>query len=114
MCERIFFIMGRLMLGQPRRLAGMMSWDIKPRAVLLRNSRETLRLFSAEFLYAGVGLSPVALALLDSRAHVDAGLKPNLFQPACSSDNSHSLGILGIRPRRCRRLTQFLYSLFGS
>src|SRR5262249_28160203 len=30
-------------------------------------------LFPAEFLYAGVGLPPVALALLDSRVHVDAG-----------------------------------------
>jgi hypothetical protein len=61
--------------------------------------RETLRFFVGKFLYADVGLRPVALALLDSRAHVDAGLKPNLFQPACASDNSHSLGILGIRPR---------------
>ena len=38
--------------------------------------------FPAEFLYAGVRLRPVALALLDSRVHVDAGLKPNLFRPA--------------------------------
>ena len=89
-------------LGQKqtsRQLEGMSALPPKalPNGLVVLTAGKRSDFFPAEFLYAGVGLRPVALALLDSRAHVDAGLSRTYFD---SSDNSHSLGILGIRPRR--------------
>jgi len=53
-----------------------------PNGLVVLTAGKRSDLFPAEFLYAGVGLRPVALALLDSGVHVDAGLKLNLFRPA--------------------------------
>ena len=43
-----------------------------PNGLVVLTAGKRSDFFPAEFLYAGVGLRPVALALLDSRVHVAA------------------------------------------
>jgi hypothetical protein len=73
--------------------------QILPNGLVVLTAGKRSDFFPAELLYAGVGLRPVALALLDSRVHVDAGVKPNLFRPASSSDNFPLISAAGKRSR---------------